>query len=491
MNNPRKTAAKEYLERKKRTCKIYVDLENFYYSPELKSVTIRSNRFDYIKEIIDNVIRMIEDTCDCRVKTTQVYGDLIKMAMPMEVFSNSNVELRFVYSTDRKNSSDIDLCIDVVSGIYIHPENEIIVLFTGDRDFMSLVKKIQTEGKLVFIVSFENSISGDLKELVGEDFVLNAIDYLDPDNQNKIKQYMAYQETKEKERAEKLIAKADTWAEKVAQSDPSPRNGTSAPNGQTSKPIVDNSSKSGTCAQKIGPAVDAERLFSSANGEIKRLNPDQPYHFAAVSLAMTMRRELRANEIWLTPFLRRMTDKFPNLSSGTRKSIISCLEKCGIIAIAESQISVDTNKFSVLVVNDQHPDVIHLQSVWEAKQARREEIKARLEREQLEIPPDFDKNGELTIRDMLEQTPDVENISYQERDPFEVFDIKEYSKIFEEKVFRENEVWVKCSEIGVRVKKHTLANFKDLKLAMEKAGIIKLRGVGGNHEMALMKRISD
>ncbi len=59
-----------------------------------------------------------------------------------------------------KGNMDVEMAIDAVSTI---SQYDIAVLFTGDSDFLALVKYIRACGKKVYIFSSANNVSTELR----------------------------------------------------------------------------------------------------------------------------------------------------------------------------------------------------------------------------------------------------------------------------------------------------------------------------------------
>ncbi|QQR52084.1 NYN domain-containing protein [bacterium] len=59
-----------------------------------------------------------------------------------------------------KGNMDVEMAIDAVSTI---SQYDIAVLFTGDSDFLALVKYIRSRGKKVYIFSSPNNVSTELR----------------------------------------------------------------------------------------------------------------------------------------------------------------------------------------------------------------------------------------------------------------------------------------------------------------------------------------
>lgn len=62
----------------------------------------------------------------------------------------------------RKNSADIQLAIDVMDTLHLKNEIDTFVFFSGDRDFIGLVKRLKQEGKRVVVSGFRTSMSEEL-----------------------------------------------------------------------------------------------------------------------------------------------------------------------------------------------------------------------------------------------------------------------------------------------------------------------------------------
>ena len=59
-----------------------------------------------------------------------------------------------------KGNMDVELTIDAVHNC---PKYDTVILFTGDSDFLGLVKFIRARGKKVYIFSSRNNISNELR----------------------------------------------------------------------------------------------------------------------------------------------------------------------------------------------------------------------------------------------------------------------------------------------------------------------------------------
>ena len=77
-----------------------------------------------------------------------------------------------------KNGSDVRLAIDVMEFMELFPHIEVIIIGSGDTDFIPLIQRLRTRGKQVIILGFEHSVGKlvkrnsaefkSLEELIGE-----------------------------------------------------------------------------------------------------------------------------------------------------------------------------------------------------------------------------------------------------------------------------------------------------------------------------------
>ena len=77
-----------------------------------------------------------------------------------------------------KNGSDVRLAIDVMEFIELFPHIEVIIIGSGDTDFIPLIQRLRTRGKQVIILGFEHSVGKlvkrnsaeykSLEDLIGE-----------------------------------------------------------------------------------------------------------------------------------------------------------------------------------------------------------------------------------------------------------------------------------------------------------------------------------
>lgn len=63
-------------------------------------------------------------------------------------------------SFQEKGNMDVEMTIDIV---HTADRYETAVLFTGDSDFLAVIKYLRARGKRVFIISSKNNVSRELR----------------------------------------------------------------------------------------------------------------------------------------------------------------------------------------------------------------------------------------------------------------------------------------------------------------------------------------
>jgi hypothetical protein len=94
-------------------------------------------------------------------------------------YSNGDEGGKQKYS-GKQSSSDGQLYVRVYEFLMDHPEVEVYILVSGDRDFAPLVSSLRRYGKYVVVMSEEVSLAWDLKAAANESFTFQEIDALTP-----------------------------------------------------------------------------------------------------------------------------------------------------------------------------------------------------------------------------------------------------------------------------------------------------------------------
>lgn len=165
---------------------IYIDFENLYYS--LKHNT--SEEFgvlDALTRLIKNLQLRTQESLSAKPILQSAYADWDNLEQDAaRSLMLSGVEPCYALGTAHKNAADMSLCVDVVSTLYNRRDISFFVLAAGDRDYIPVINHLVRAGKTVYVVSFKNALSGDLKRIVGVDSIWFADDLLDPADREQI-----------------------------------------------------------------------------------------------------------------------------------------------------------------------------------------------------------------------------------------------------------------------------------------------------------------
>jgi hypothetical protein len=242
-----------------------------------------------------------------------------------------------------KNSADVQLALDVARVVFRRSDIELIVIVSGDRDFIPLARQVLEEGRELRIVSIPDTTSGDLRERVGEERFVNALELVQP-QLNLMKNPISEPSPAD----EQPVSKAGD-----------PEDG-SEENGQpreveAGSEAVSEADSEGP-AQASGPTIvghipvtwQTQRQASAENHE-DRLQQ---------CLEMLIETRLRHNssDIWLSPFLKGpMSQLFSNLIHPERRALINDLRNRGVIHVQERDNAYADHPYSVIIIDDNHP----------------------------------------------------------------------------------------------------------------------------------------
>ncbi len=141
---------------------VLIDVQNLYHSAK-NLYNARVNFREILRLAISqrNLIRVFGYVV--RTKTGEekpFFEALTKMGIETRVR-----DLQEFYGGLKKADWDVGITIDAVR---IAPSVDVVVLLSGDGDFIQLVEYLKNQGKRVEVVAFGRSVSTKLKEVVDE-----------------------------------------------------------------------------------------------------------------------------------------------------------------------------------------------------------------------------------------------------------------------------------------------------------------------------------
>ena len=313
---------------------IFLDYENLYYHVK-NAYKDPPQANDVVHEIVRALRKMVINDHELDPIIYAAYADWEQLATRSGLTDAQRslilmgVDTKNVLGTDHKNAADMRLCIDLMEVLYTRPNVEHYILVAGDRDYIPVVQHLRQQAKHVTAVSFRETLSGDLLEIVGTDRVKEAKELISPATRVRIEAH------RDKWIAENPpLVKGVTVVGKINLADP--------------KPIK----KPHTPAYRQTAVPQEEIVWSS----IRAVTSEKDK--TCLQEIIRFKQERNVPEIWLSPFLRTLTDVMPFLADFERKALISDLELAGAIRVVKRE--GDPNPFSVIILNYNHPTVVEL-----------------------------------------------------------------------------------------------------------------------------------
>lgn len=129
---------------------IFIDYDNVYWT-----LMNRYNHNPNHEEPEKNLFNCLWDRYgQNQVRTFRAYADFQRIRSSLTDLQKQRVQIRHVYSNDkegdsRKNSSDIELCIDAIESTYKDENISCYVFVTADSDMVPIMSRLMYKGKRV------------------------------------------------------------------------------------------------------------------------------------------------------------------------------------------------------------------------------------------------------------------------------------------------------------------------------------------------------
>jgi len=137
---------------------ILIDYDNVYWTLT-KNYSHNPNNEDPSKNLFD---KLWEKYKKDNVRSFRAYADFEKIRTELTSLQKKRVQIRHVYSNGkegdkRKNSSDIELCIDAIELTYRDPSITCFVFVTADSDMIPIMSRMMYKGKRVELYYLSNA----------------------------------------------------------------------------------------------------------------------------------------------------------------------------------------------------------------------------------------------------------------------------------------------------------------------------------------------
>ena len=157
---------------------IFVDYGNLYAVLESQS-SDRHHSSEFASEILDEVRRYLEEGDDTPTILSRAYADFSALpdgrgAKLQSLLYRDGVEPVMTPESIQGNTGELRLCLDVCSTLHERPDLQTIVVVTGDRPYLPLVRRIRESGRRALVAAVNPPHSQDGSELADEDVYLDA-----------------------------------------------------------------------------------------------------------------------------------------------------------------------------------------------------------------------------------------------------------------------------------------------------------------------------
>lgn len=273
-----------------------------------------------------------------------------------------------------KNSADIQLALDTARIVFRRSDIPLIVIVSGDRDFIPLARQVLEEGRELVVVAIPDTTSGDLRERVGQERFWNALELIKWRPQTA----KAAPAAANSPRAE--TAPVAPTVEPVDA--PAPAGGTAADgtaNGSSRPSPVQEPVPAGAFGVGRAPVPSPEVVSAAIVMPAPRVNDEAPNVVGHIPvtwktqrlvapeehedrlrqcLELMVRAQIRHDspDIWLSPFLKGpMSQHFSHLVHPERRALINDLRSRGVIRVEERDNMYADHPYSVIVIDESHP----------------------------------------------------------------------------------------------------------------------------------------
>jgi hypothetical protein len=396
---------------------VFIDFENiFYYLKDNYADLPDLN--DYIFNMLRNLRSHLERKLGLQTIIIKAYADFEQLkSAPQGSLYLMGVETHNVLGTDHKNAADMRLCIDALEVLYTRQEIESFVFLAGDRDYIPVIQHLKKQARTVYAVAFRGNISGDLLLNVGSRYFIDAVTLIDQvmlkrlessarrqRELERIEQNRDQQKTADLERREadlqkrkesgvlafseeKRGASSSEGGDETA-SEATERDASGDESSSEQETHEWNTSENGTSEESTSEESTSENISSdnddngfetyaannsngiyfpdseAADGSLQRpaiddieFSPSMPIESEAelICIQVLVRNYGHHHEIWMSPYLRKLSDALPRLADFERKALLTTLEAAGAIRIEKRR--GEPYDYSIVLINYNHPAV--------------------------------------------------------------------------------------------------------------------------------------
>lgn len=366
-------AKSQQTPRQKGFAAVFIDFENIYYYLK-ESYADLPDLNDYILDMLRNLRSYLDRRLGLQTILTKAYADFEQLKIaPQGGLYLMGVETHNVLGTDHKNAADMRLSIDAVETLYTRPEIDTFVFVAGDRDYIPVIQHLKRQARYVYAVAFRGNISSDLMMNVGSRYFIDAVSLLDPNAIKRLEHQAERQreaDIVERERDVRMTAELEAREAAGYSTD-----SLDDPRLDDDRIVDDHMDDDYNEFIEEGEEVAESAMSYNGNGPFrmhprgnrKIVAPSDPVDVAFADpaliesdteltcLEVLLRNYGHHREVWISPYLRKLTDALPRLADFERKALLTSLEAQGAIKIEKRR--GEPYDYSIILINFDHPDV--------------------------------------------------------------------------------------------------------------------------------------
>lgn len=294
------------------TAAVFVDYGNLF--SYLKNSQNESSLVpDSISDIIRGVERQLDRKLNYNAITLKAYGDFEELRNGIQsTLYEMGVETRNVAATGLNDSADLQLGIDALELLYTRPDISMFVIVCADRDYIPLVQHIKRQGHTVILATFRTCISPDMLQFIGASQYIDLAVAADPNVQRQLEAMRPATRPKQRHGYSEVPGAEREWWD----------NGVEVSDGMT------------------GSFAEATELTNQEE---------------QICVDVLLKNYGHHAEVWISPFLRKLSDALPHLHDFERKSMLNTLEDAGAIRIEKRR--GEPHDYSIILINRNHPNI--------------------------------------------------------------------------------------------------------------------------------------
>ncbi len=165
-----------------RNSALLVDFDNIFFAlrDEIMENRYEGEAVDLALRLLSTLKQKLESEFQSTLLIGRAYGSWDGITDAPNSLAMMSIQPTYAIHKPGKSSADLELSLDALEFLLSRDDIDQFCIVGGDRDYLPIVRRIQERGKSVMIVSFEGTMSGDLKAVVGSSNFIPAESLIEP-----------------------------------------------------------------------------------------------------------------------------------------------------------------------------------------------------------------------------------------------------------------------------------------------------------------------